>query len=90
MVSNLQTTMIQKNVALSHLKSKSPGLKKCIQPRLAYRYSSVKGAPSTHRDVTRGGSAMKEEYAKNPSQLSIRKKNILNPNPESRSPLATD
>jgi hypothetical protein len=74
MVQNLQTTLIQKNVAISHLQSKSPSLKKSIQPRLAYRYNSHRGIPNTSRD---GASSQGGEDQLVTSQLSLRKKNIL-------------
>ena len=39
MVQDLQNTLQKKNTAVNELASKSKGLKKVMQPRMAYKYA---------------------------------------------------
>lgn len=46
MVSDLQKTLQQKNEAINNLTSKSKGLKKVMQPRMAYKYAPRENSTS--------------------------------------------
>ena len=47
MVSDLQKTLQQKNNVMNKLASKSKGLSKAMQPRMAYKYASRDGHSSS-------------------------------------------
>lgn len=46
MVQDLQKTLQQKNEAINNLTSKSKGLKKVMQPRMAYKYAPRENSTS--------------------------------------------
>ena len=46
MVQDLQKTLQQKNEALNNLQGKSKGLKKVMQPRMAYKYAPRENSTS--------------------------------------------
>ena len=46
MVQDLQNTLQQKNNAIQNLASKSKGLKKVMQPRMAYKYAPRENSTS--------------------------------------------